>query len=154
MKRLLTSLLAAALLAGAAAAAAHDEDGLITKASPHGAKETIDRLERVLTEKGIVVAMRWSHGDRAKAVGIAVRPTELIVFGNPRLGSHLFTSAQTAGIDLPMKALAWEDVDGKTWLTYNDPAYLAGRHGIDDREEVIAKMSGALDRLTDAAVAP
>jgi uncharacterized protein (DUF302 family) len=131
-----------------------DDHGLITKKSPHSAKETIDRLEKVLTEKGITVAMRWSHGDRAEAVGVALRPTELIVFGNPRLGSHLMTSEQTAGIDLPLKALAWTDAEGQTWLSYNDPAYIAQRHGITDRPEILEKITGALAKFSDAALAP
>jgi YD repeat-containing protein len=130
------------------------DNGLITKKSAHPPKETIDRLETLLTKKGITVALRWSHSDRASGVGIDVRPTELIIFGNPRLGSHMFTSNQTAGIDFPMKVLAWEDADGQTWVTYNDPSYLAERHGIDDRTEIVQKMSGALQKLTDAAAAP
>ncbi|MEE4173717.1 MAG: DUF302 domain-containing protein, partial [Xanthomonadales bacterium] len=79
---------------------------------------------------------------------------ELLIFGNPALGTRFFTSAQTAGIDLPMKALAWEDGEGRVWLTYNDPGYIARRHGIDDRDEIVDKMRNALDALTDQAVAP
>jgi uncharacterized protein (DUF302 family) len=151
MREIGTVILIALLGMGVAAADGH---GLITKKSPYSAKETIDRLEKVLTEKGITVAMRWSHSDRAKAVGIALRPTELIVFGNPRLGSHLMTSEQVAGIDLPLKALAWTDADGQTWLSYNDPAYIAERHGIGDRPEILEKITGALSKFSDAAVAP
>ena len=88
---------------------------------------------------------------KAEAVGIPLRPTELLIFGNPKLGSNMFTSAQSAGIDLPMKALAWEDADGKVWLGYNDPAYIAERHGISDREAVVEKMSGALNKFSDIA---
>ena len=83
-----------------------------------------------------------------------MRPTELLLFGNPKLGSHFFTSKQTAGIDLPMKALAWQDENGKVWLSYNDPGYIAGRHSIGDRAEVQAKMTKALDGLTNAATQP
>lgn len=134
-------------------AVAGDVDGLVRKASPHGVGETLDRLEEVLTGKGITVALRWRHGERAGNVDIPLRETEVMVFGNPAIGSHLMTSRQTAGIDLPMKALAWRDADGRVWLAYNDPRYLAERHGINDREEVLARMSGALDKLTDAAIA-
>jgi uncharacterized protein (DUF302 family) len=131
-----------------------DQTGLITKKSAHPPKETIDRLETQLTQKGITVALRWSHSDRARDVGIDVRPTELIVFGNPKLGSHMFTSNQAAGIDFPMKVLAWEDENGQAWVTYNDPTYLAERHGIQDRAEIVQKMTGALQTFTDAAAAP
>ena len=126
-------------------------DGLVTKKSEFGAKETLDRLESVLEKKGITIFARISHTRGAEGVGIELRPTELLIFGNPKLGSHFFTSQQTAGIDLPMKALAWEDTDGQVWLTYNDPQYIAGRHGIDDRDDTVLKMTGALDRLTNAA---
>ncbi len=106
----------------------------------------------MLKEKGITVFARVSHTKGAEGVGIALRPTELLIFGNPKLGSHFFTSNQTAGIDLPMKALAWQDADGQVWLTYNDPQYIADRHGIADRAEIVQKMSGALDKMTSAAV--
>ncbi len=95
---------------------------------------------------------RWSHHEGARRVGMELRPTELILFGNPKVGTHFFTSKQTAGIDLPMKALAWEDADGLVWLGYNDPQYIADRHGIDDRDDIVTEMTGALDRLTEAAV--
>ncbi|MDZ7829680.1 MAG: DUF302 domain-containing protein [Halofilum sp. (in: g-proteobacteria)] len=127
-------------------------DGLVRKASPHGVGETLDRLERLLTDKGITVALRWPHGQRAGGVDIDLRETEVMIFGNPALGSHLMTSRQTAGIDLPMKALAWRDADGQVWLAYNDPEWIAERHGIEDRADVLSRMSGALDKLTDAAI--
>lgn len=128
-----------------------DDNGLITIKSKYSVKETIDKLEAVLKSKGITVALRWSHSDKAKGVGIDVRPTELLIFGNPKLGSNMFTSKQTAGIDFPMKALAWEDEKGQVWYTYNDPAYLAKRHGITDRDEVLAKMTKALGAFSKAA---
>ena len=127
------------------------DNGLISKKSKYSVTETIDRLEKVLKEKGITIAMRWSHSDRANKVDIPLRPTELLVFGNPKLGSNFFTSKQTSGIDLPMKALAYEDEKGQVWLTYNDPQYIADRHGIDDRKEVVAKMSKALDNFSSVA---
>lgn len=130
------------------------DPGMITKPSAHSVKITLDRLEDALKKKGISVVLRWSHDEKAKQVGIALRPTELLIFGNPKLGSHLFTSQQTAGIDLPLKALAWEDENGKVWLSYNDPAYIATRHGIKDRAETIKKMSGALNKLSDVATKP
>lgn len=131
-----------------------NENGMISKKSAHSVKVTLDRLEAVLKKKGITIVTRWSHGDRANSVDIPLRPTELLLFGNPKLGSHMFTSNQTAGIDLPMKALAWEDEKGQVWLTYNDPAYIAKRHDISDRAKIVAKMTGALDKLTGVATKP
>lgn len=128
-----------------------DDNGLITKKSKYSVKETIDRLEGVLKKKGITVALRWSHSDNGNKAGIPLRPTELLIFGNPKLGTHMFTSKQTAGIDFPMKALAWEDEKGQVWYTYNDPAYLAKRHGITDRDEVLKKMTGALAKFSSVA---
>ena len=127
-------------------------DGLVSKKSGVGVEETLDRLEAVLEKKGITIFSRVSHTAGAADAGIELRPTELLIFGNPKLGSHFFTSRQTAGIDLPMKALAWEDADGQVWLTYNDPQYIADRHGISDREEIVRKMSNALDKMTNAAI--
>ncbi len=129
-------------------------DGLISKKSSHSVSVTLDRLEARLKKKGITIVARWSHDAGAKKAGIPLRPTALLIFGNPELGSHFFTSAQTAGIDLPMKALAWEDEDGQVWLSYNDPQYIAARHGIKNRRVIIEKMTAALDNLTNAAIAP
>lgn len=131
-----------------------DNNGMISKKSHHSVKVTLDRLETVLKKKGIGVALRWSHNEKGESVGIPLRPTELLMFGNPKLGTHMFTSNQTAGIDLPLKALAWEDENGQVWLTYNDPAYVAKRHRIKDRADVLKKMSGALDKLSTVATKP
>lgn len=129
------------------------DDGLISKKSNHSVKSTLDRLENILKKKGLTIAMRWSHDEGGKKAGIPLRPTELLVFGNPKMGTHFFTSNQTAGIDLPMKALAWEDKNGQVWLSYNDPSYIAGRHDIKNRSEIVKKMTGALNKMTDAAIA-
>ena len=126
-------------------------DGMITKSSKFSVAETLDRLEKVLKKKGITIVTRWSHDAGANKNKIPLRPTELLLFGNPKLGSHMFTSNQTAGIDLPMKALAWEDEKGRVWLTYNDPAYIASRHKIDNRPKIVKKMTGALNKLTNIA---
>jgi len=128
-----------------------DDKGMVTKKSQYSVKETLDRLEDVLRKKGITIAVRWSHSANANKNDIPLRDTELLIFGNPKLGSHFFTSNQTAGIDLPMKALAWKDDKGQVWLTYNDPQYIADRHGITDRPEIVKKMTGALNKLTNVA---
>jgi uncharacterized protein (DUF302 family) len=144
-----TGLLLVMMLFAVSAFAA--DNGLITIKSNYSVKETIDRLETVLKKKGITVALRWSHSAKAEGVGIPLRPTELLIFGNPKLGSNMFTSKQTAGIDFPMKALAWQDANGQVWYTYNDPAYLAARHGITDRDAVLAKMTKALANFSHVA---
>lgn len=148
MKRLLVLL---SLIALVPAISAAGDKGLINKKSQHSVKVTLDRLENVLRKKGITIVTRWSHDAGAKKAGIPLRPTELLLFGNPKLGSHFFTSNQTAGIDLPMKALAWKDKKGQVWLSYNDPTYIANRHGVNDRPKIVNKMTGALNKLTNVA---
>lgn len=127
------------------------DQGMINKKSNFSVKVTIDRLENVLRKKGITIVTRWSHHAGAKKAGIALRPTELLIFGNPKMGSHFFTSNQTAGIDLPMKALAWKDKKGQVWLTYNNPTYIANRHGINNRPAIVKKMTGALNKFSNIA---
>ncbi len=121
------SMLLAAALAGAAAAQA--ADGLVEVKSTHPAKATLDRLEAAAKERGLTVFARIDHTAGAARIGRTLRPTELLIFGNPQGGTPLMACAQTAGIDLPLKALAWEDDQGQAWLGYNDPAWLAARHG-------------------------
>lgn len=135
----------------ATSAIAGDVDGLIKKKSMHSVSVTLDRLEGVLKKKGIGIVARWKHSEKGKAVNIPMRDTELLIFGNPKLGSHLMTSKQTVAIDLPMKAIAWKDAKGQVWIAYNDPMYIAKRHGVKDRPEQLKKMSGALNKLTSKA---
>ncbi len=149
MKRLLVLL---SLVAFIPAMSMASDEGLVNKKSPFSVKVTLDRLENVLRKKGITIVTRWNHQAGAKKANISLRPTELLIFGNPKLGSHFFTSNQSAGIDLPMKALAWKDKKGQVWLTYNDPTYIAKRHGIDNRPAIVKKMTGALNKLTNVAI--
>ena len=114
-----------AALAFRAAAA----DGLLELKSPHPPKQTMDRLESIVKQKGLTVFARIDHAAGAMKIGKMLRPTELLIFGNPQGGTPLMECAQSAGIDLPLKALVWEDGAGQVWLAYNDPAYLAARHG-------------------------
>ncbi|MFQ5994658.1 MAG: DUF302 domain-containing protein [Acidiferrobacterales bacterium] len=129
-------------------------DGLIMTRSTHSVAQTLDRLEASLRAKGMKVFARIDHSAGAKSVGTALRPTQLLIFGNPKIGSQLMTSQQSVAIDLPMKALAWEDVDGKVWLAYNDPGYLSARHRIKDRDAVVQKMKGALKKFVGQATKP
>ena len=151
MRSILVLVMALVLVPGVWA----DEDnGLINKKSPYSVKKTLGRLEKILRQKGIVIIKRWSHDKGGKKAGIPLRPTELLIFGSPKLGTHLLTSKQTAGIDLPMKALAWKDEEGQVWLSYNDPYYIVKRHGIENRKEIAKKMAEALDQMTNEAVGP
>jgi uncharacterized protein (DUF302 family) len=138
------------LLASSAAA----DSGLISKKSAHSVGETVSRLEKAAKEDGLVVFARIDHAAGARSVGQTLRPTELLVFGNPKPGTPLMQSNQAIGIDLPLKALAFEDERREVWLIYNAPAHLATRHGITDRAAVVDAMTKALDRLTDIATRP
>lgn len=135
-----------------AVTAARADAGLVTKRSPYGVGETLDRLEKVLISKGITVFARIDHAAGAAQIGSELAATEVLLFGNPKLGTPLMRSNPTIGIDLPLKALVWEDPAGRVWLAYNQPAYLSDRHDIKDRDKVFANMNGALDALTDAAL--
>ena len=105
-------------------------DGLTTIASSLPARQTMDRLEAAVKAKGLTVFARVDHAAGAAAVGLPLRPTELLIFGNARGGTPLMQADQTVGIDLPLKALVYEDADGKVWLAYNNPAWIAQRHGL------------------------
>jgi uncharacterized protein (DUF302 family) len=126
-------------------------NGVVSVPSKHNAAETLQRLEKVLNEKGVHIFARIDHAEGAPKAGLKLRPTVVVLFGNPQVGTPLMQSNQTIGIDLPLKALVWEDEAGKTWLTYNDPAFLAGRHQITDRKETVDGMRSALEGLARAA---
>jgi len=133
---------------------AHAENTMITKKSSHSVKVTLDRLEAALKEKGISVAARWDHAGSAKKVGMALKPMEVLIFGNPKLGTPLMQSNPRAGVDLPLKVLAWEDEKGQVWVGYTKPDTLAARYDIKDQGEVVKKITGALDGLTNQATQP
>jgi len=122
-------------------------DGLTACVSSHGPKETMDRLIAAVTSRGMTVLARIDHAAAAAKTGMELRPTEVVLFGNPRAGTPLMQSAQTMGIDLPLKALVWQDADGKTWLAYNDPNWLAKRHG------ALVGTERSLGAMTDALAA-
>ncbi len=119
------------------------DNGLTTIPSAHGVGETIDRIEADVKSKGMTVFARIDHAAGAKEAGMALRPTELLIFGNARGGTPLMQSYQTIGIDLPLKVLAWEDAAGKVWLSYNEPAWLAARHGDPAQVSEVTKVLGA-----------
>jgi uncharacterized protein (DUF302 family) len=128
-------------------------DGLIIAKSPHQVGDTVDRLEALVTEKGMTVFARIDHAAGAAKVGKTLRPTQLLIFGNPSGGTPFMECAQTVAIDLPLKMLAWQDDTGQVWLAYNDPLYLAKRHRVPDCP-VAQKIGHALANLAALAVAP
>lgn len=130
---------------------AHAADGLIAIKSPYSATETINRLEAAVKQRGLIVFARIDHAAGAAKVGKTLRPTELLIFGNPAGGTPLIDCAQSAGIDLPLKALAWEDENAQTWLGYNDAAFLAQRHGAPTCAAVEG-LRKALAGVADAAL--
>ena len=131
-----------------------EEPGLNNLKSPHDVKNTADRLEAVLKEKGMTVFLRINHSEGAHKVGKKLRPTELVIFGNPKVGAPLMQCSQTVAIDLPQKALIWQDESGQVWLTYNDPQYLATRHGIGACKAALDKVQNALKNFAKAATQP
>lgn len=106
------------------------DNGMIHLSSPYSVPETLKRLESILEARGLTVFGRVDHAGEAKKAGLQMRPTELIIFGSPKAGTPLMLASPTLAIDLPLKALAWEDSDGKVWLSYNTAEYLQKRHNI------------------------
>lgn len=149
------TLFSASLLLGLsgffAASSSWAADGLIAVQSRHSVQQTADKLEDVLEEKGMKIFQRISHSDGAESAGLELRPTELVIFGNPKVGTPLMQCSQSVAIDLPQKALIWEDANGQVWLGYNDPEYLQERHGIEGCDQVIGKIEKALGAFAKAA---
>jgi uncharacterized protein (DUF302 family) len=146
MNRILVGSLLALFAISASAA-----DGLVAVKSPHSVKDTMDRFEAAAKGKGLNIFLRVDHAAGAKKIGKDLRPTELLVFGNPQGGTPLMECAQSAGIDLPLKVLAWQDAAGQNWLGYNDPAYLAKRHEAGNCA-VVPNLQKALAGLAAEAV--
>jgi uncharacterized protein (DUF302 family) len=146
------NLLAALCLVGTQITVAA-ADGLVVLKSPHSAQVTMNRLEAIVKERGLTVFARVDHAGGAAKVGKSIRPTELLIFGNPQGGTPFIECAQTVGIDLPLKALVWEDALAQVWLGYNDTAYLARRHEVAACAAA-ANLAKAIGGLAAAAVAP
>ncbi|HXX76639.1 MAG TPA: DUF302 domain-containing protein [Nitrospiraceae bacterium] len=136
-------------IASLPAVSAQAGEMLVTKPSHYSVPETIDRIEKAVTAKGMRIFARIDHGGEAKKVGLEMKPTELLIFGNPKGGTPLMVAKPTAAIDLPMKALAWEDKDGNVWLTYNSPELLRQRHGVP--AELLSKLDSVGALLEQAA---
>ena len=127
--------------------------GLTTIKSSQPPHETMGRLEAAIKAKGLTVFARIDHARGASAAGLPLRPTEVLIFGNAMGGTPLMQAAQTIGIDLPLKALVWQDASGETWLSLNDPAWLAARHGLSGVEAVVGKLAALLEDVAKTATA-
>jgi uncharacterized protein (DUF302 family) len=149
MRRLPIFLLLFLLFAVTAVSAG---EGLVTVKSSYKAKETADRVERLAKGRGMTLFDRIDHAEGARTAGMSLRPTEVLIFGNPKGGTPLMMCDQRVGIDLPLKMLVWEDGNGVVWIGYSDPENLKDRYGIKGCDEVLGKMKGFLGKLaSDAA---
>ncbi len=146
-KTVVTALFAALTLT------AHAADGLVAVKSPHTTAETGSRLVVALQERGLKLFARIDHAAGAASLGKTLRPTEVFIFGNPQGGTPLMLCQQSAGIDLPLKALVWQDAMGQVWFGYNDPAWIGARHGAADCP-VVPNLAKALAGLAAATTAP
>lgn len=129
------------------------KDCLINLKSPYSVNKTADRFEKIVKAKGMKVFIRIDHAKGALTVGKKLRPTQLIIFGNPKGGTALMLCKQTIGIDLPLKALVWQDKKGQVWLSYNKPKFLAKRHKIKKCAQVFIKIKKALSNFAKIATA-
>jgi uncharacterized protein (DUF302 family) len=116
-------------------------NGIVSIPSPYSVPDTLERVESVLREKGLTVFALVDHSGEAEKAGMKMRPTQLLIFGSPRAGTPLMVAAPSLAIDLPLKALAWEDASGQVWLSYNSPEYLQQRHGIPN--ELLKNIAGS-----------
>lgn len=125
----------------------------ITKTSPYPVAETLDRLEAAVTNAGATVFARVDHAQGAQDAAMELRPTSVLIFGNPKLGTPAVQDSQTAGLDLPLRVLAYRDAEGTVHVVYHDPSQLAEDHGLPVDAEYLTMMTGALDKLTAQAIA-
>lgn len=149
MKKPLTPLLVTLLLMSFSVTA----DSVISVKSGYSVAATTKRLEKTLEEKGFTVFSVINHQQNAANVELDLAPTQVVIFGNPKVGTLLMQCSKTVAIDLPQKALVWEDENGNVWLSYNDPRYLQHRHKIEGCNEVVAKISNVLANLSQAVTA-
>ncbi len=127
---------------------------MITLESPHDVSTTLDKLVAALESKGMNIFARIDHAEGAKKAGMDLRPTQVLLFGNPKIGTPLMLCSQSIAIDLPQKMLAWQTEDGKVYLGYTDPMELKARHATEGCDEVFDKVAGALGNFAKAATAP
>lgn len=127
-------------------------DGLTSIKSDFSVTQSADRFEKILNKKGLTVFARINHSANASKVNLKLAPTEVVIFGNPKVGTPLMQCSKTVAIDLPQKALFWQDQTGQAWVSYNEPAHLKARHNIQGCDKVINKISNVLNKLSHAAV--
>ena len=135
-------------------ASAYAEDGLVSIQSQNSVQQTVERLKSALKEKGMTIFANIDHAQGAKRVGKDLRPTQLVIFGNPKLGTVLMHCKQSIAIDLPQKALIWQDEKGYVWFSYNNPTYLTKRHGIQACDKTLQKIAHALQHFALIATSP
>ncbi len=145
--------IAACLAAFTLSTALAQTASLVTKKSAHDVAATVARLEAAITKRGAAIAAKVDHAAAAKANGLELRPATVVIFGNPKLGTPLMQASPTAGLDLPMRVLVWQDASGAVMVGYWPPPQLAVAHGIKDRDQILKTMAGALDAITSEAVA-
>lgn len=126
-------------------------DGLTTVQSQYCPKDTMDRLEAEVRAQGVNIFARIDHAAGAREAGLELRPTEVVIFGNARGGTPLMQLGQTVGIDLPLRALVWEDAEHKTCISYNEPSWIAQRHGLTDADDVVSRLTGFLRTVATKA---
>lgn len=148
-----TNLLAITGVMLMALGSAHAQEGLVSVDSPHSVAMTMDKLQAALESKGMTIFKRVDHAQGAANVDLELRPTQVLIFGNPKVGTPLMQCSQSIAIDLPQKMLAWEDASGGVHLGWNDPAYMKSRHGTTDCDAVFEKISGVLGKFAKAATA-
>lgn len=147
MKNKIKAIVVGSLLSCSAFAS----DGLVSVPSEFSVTETANRFANIIEKKGLKLFARINHKENAAGVDLELRPTELVMFGNPKVGTPLMQCTQRVAIDLPQKALIWEDEKGKVWFSYNDPSYLKQRHSVEGCDKVIDKITTVLGKLSQAA---
>lgn len=147
MKKLITLIFLSFFISSHANAT----ESLISVASTHSVKETADKFASIVEKKGLTLFARIDHQKNATGINLDLRETEVIIFGNPKVGTPLMQCTQQVAIDLPQKVLIWKDADNKVWLSYNNPEYIKQRHNIEGCDKVLAKISNVLSALTNAA---
>lgn len=151
MKRIAASVAMAAVITSQSLVAAAADSGVVKVKSNASVAQTVERLTTVLQAKGMTVFTTIDHAKGAEKAGLALPPTQVVIFGNPKIGTLLMQCAGQSAIDLPQKALIQQDSKGDVWLSYNAPSYIAGRHGIKGCDKVIGKVSQALANFAKAA---
>lgn len=151
LTRLTAAVTATVALSSHAAEAPQPDTGLITLKSHHSVEQTVNRLVRILNEKKMTIFTRIDHAAGAEKAGLKLPTTQVVIFGNPKIGTPLMKCAPTIAIDLPQKALIWQDKAGDVWYAYNRPTYLKERHNVDGCKDLFMKVENAMAAFANAA---